>query len=469
MKKVFLPAALLLVLVLGACSPQGPQVDKNELETAVAATVDAALAETLAVPLQVFVPDTPEPSTTPTPQVTPTAENDGKTPPTVSMDLKVAYTDGQGNLWFWQSGDESRQLTTSADVYDFSLSPDGDQIFFARAYDFVADSLWLINADGSNERQVMGASDFQTLDRPAQASGTAPTQLGWVPGSATAVFSTYHYFDGPGFDPGDDLRLVNSVTGAVTTLLEPGKGGGMYFYSPDGAQIALVTPNRIDLINSDGSNRRNSVLSYDNILMYTESPFYAQPVWAADGSKLRVILLAPDRLGKPEEPSSVWEISATGGETVKLLDFHLNGLGPGASISPDLLRLVYFQNVGTGGKQDLHIASLDGSSDEVYASGSLNWMTWADDSMRFVWTTYGQVGSERQSFLGEAGQQPVQLGSPQSPYDLAWVGGDSFLFLDNDDGTPPAWSLYLGTVGGPNQLVAELPAGDGFPGFEFVK
>lgn len=469
MKRVFLPIVILLVLGLGACTPQASQVDTNGLETAVAATVEAALAETMAVPPQVFVPDTPEPSATPTPQVTPTLESSEQAPPVGSMDLRVAFTDGRHDLWFWQSGSEPRQLTTSADVYDFALSPDGSRIFFARANDFVADSLWLIDTDGRNERDVMSAADFEALDRPAQASGTAPTQLGWVPGSATAVFSTYHYFDGPGFDPGDDLRLVNGATGAVTTLLEPGDGGGMYFYSPDGAQIALVLPNQINLINSDGSNRRDAVLAYDNILMYTESPFYAQPQWSADGSKLRVIILAKDRLGNPDEPSSVWEIPAAGGEAVKLLDFHLNGLGPGASISPDLQQLVYFQNIGTGGKQDLHIASLNGSSDEVYTSGSLNWMAWADDSVRFVWTTYGQVGSERQAFLGEAGQQPIQLGSPQAPYDLAWVAGDRFLFLDNDGGTPPHWSLFLGTVGGQNQLVAELPAGDGFPKFEFVR
>lgn len=243
----------------------------------------------------------------------------------------------------------------------------------------------------------------------------------------------------------------------------------MYFYSPDGSQIALVKPNQIDLINSDGSNRSAAALTYDDVLMYTEAPFYAQPVWSADGTKLRVILLAPDRLGKPEDPSSVWEIPAAGGKAVKLLDFQLNGLGPGASISPDLQRLAYFQNVNSGGQQDLHIATLDRGADQVYATGSLNWVTWADDSQRFVWTQYGQVGSGRQTFLGRVGQDPIQLGSPQSPNNLAWVGGNLFLFLDNDGGTPPTWSLYLGTVGGANQLVAELPAGNGFPRYEFVR
>ncbi len=466
MKKAILTVITGFLLLLAGCSSGAtPQIDQNQLGTIVAATVDAAQAAT---PKSAVTP-TPAASATSKPVTTATTQPTTAAPADAGMDLQIAFTDGQGNLWYWKSGKDPLQLTHSSDVYDFALSPDGSQVFFSRAVDFIANSLWLINTDGSGEKEVMSPADFEAMERPAQSVGTVPTQLGWVPGKPTAVFSTVHYFNGPGFIAGDDLRLVDSATGRVSTLLEPGKGGGMYYYSPDGGQIALVTPNQIDLVNSDGSNRRAAVLKYENVLMYTESPFYAQPVWAADGIKLRVIVLAPDRLGKPEDPSSVWEIPASGGKAVKLLDFHLNGLGPGASISPDLQRLAYFQNVNTGGQQDLHIATLDGSKDEIYATGALNWVTWTDDSQSFVWTQYGQVGSGRQTFLGRLGQDPIQLGVPQSPYDLAWVEGDRFLFLDNNGGTPPAWSLYLGTVGGANQLVAELPAGNGFPKFEFVK
>ncbi|HWQ05105.1 MAG TPA: hypothetical protein VN452_07100 [Longilinea sp.] len=470
MNKTFLTALTGFFFLLAGCSPSPTsQIDPNQLSTIAAETVDAALAATrTAAPVAENTP-TQASSATQAVLITATPQPATAVPVGPGMDLQIAFTDGQGNLWYWKSGNDPLQLTHSSDVYDFALSPDGSMVFFSRAVDFVANSLWLINNDGSGEREVMSPADFDGLPRPAQSIGTAPTQLGWIPNKPIAAFSTVHYFNGPGFIAGDDLRLVDGATGLVSTLLEPGKGGGMYYYSPDGSQIALVTPNQIDLINSDGSNRRSAVLNYDNVLMYTESPFYAQPVWSADGTKLRVILLAPDRLGKPEDPSSVWEIPAAGGKAVKLLDFHLNGLGPGASISPNLLRLAYFQNVNTGGQQDLHIANLDGSQDQVYASGSLNWVTWADDPKRFVWTQYGEVGSGRQTFLGGVGQDPIRLGAPQAPLDLAWVKGDHFLFLNNDGATPPAWSLYLGTVGGPNQLVADLPAGNGFPKFEFVR
>ena len=472
MNRAIASVFLLLVLVLAACAPQTPQtpqIDSDSLGTIAAATVDALLAPTQTAQAQPETTATEEPTPAITPEATPALATTAELPADAGMDLKVAYSDGQGNLWFWQSGGDPLQLTASGDVTDFALSPDGGRVFFSRATGYVTDSLWLIDTDGSNEREVMAAADFEALDRPAQASGTSPAQLGWVPGGTTAVFTTYHDFDGPGFDPGNDLRLVNSATGAVTTLLAPGQGGGSFVYSPDGAQIALVTPNQIDLVNSDGSNRRAGVLAYDDILMYTESPFYAEPVWAADGSRLRVVIPAQDRLGNPDEPGSVWEVPAAGGTAFKVLQFSANGLGPGAFVSPDLNTLVYFQNVGTGGKQELHIASLDGSSDEVYASGSLNWIGWAEDGPRFVWTQYGQVGSERQAYLGQAGQPSVLLGAPQSPLDLAWVAGDRFLFLDNDGGAPPVWTLYLGTAGGPNQVVAEIAAGNQIPRFDFVR
>lgn len=468
MKRLLALVILLPALALAACTPQSPQIDPDSLSTIAAATVDAMLAATQLPQAQPKATFTVQPSATAEPQPTQTAEKTAEIPADISIDLKVAYTDGQGNLWFWQSGSEALQLTDVGGVKDFALSPDGRQIFFSRAVGYTADSLWLINTDGSNEREVMGVADFDALDRPAQAAGTAPTQLGWIPGSDVAVFSTYHYFDGPGFDPGNDLRLVNTTTGAVSTLLEPGEGGGVFVFSPDGAQIALVTPNQIDLIDSDGSNRRAAVLTYEDILTYTESPFYAQPVWSADGTRLRVVIPAKDRLGNPDEPNAVWEISAADGVAAKILEFSTNGLGPGAYISPDLERLVYFKNVGTGGQQDLHLAVLDGSLDEVYASGSLNWITWAEDGQRFVWTKFGAVGVERQTFLGETGQAPILLGAPQLPLDLAWVAGDRFLFLDNDGGAPPVWTLFLGTVGGPNLLVAEIGAGSQIPRFDFV-
>ncbi|TLN21972.1 hypothetical protein FDZ74_04710, partial [bacterium] len=375
-KSMILSAATGFLLLLAACTPGAAPLDTNNMNTAIAATVDAALVATLAVPPKVFVAATPEPSDTAT--AAPTAATDVTTqaPVGVVTGLKVAYTDGQGNLWLLQDGETPQQLVDTKDVVDFALSPDGSQVFYSRALNYRDFSLWLVDGQGGSPRRVMSPDEFEAMPRPAQASGTAPAQLTWVPGSTTAVFTTYHFFDGPGSDMSKDLYLVNGASGAVSTLLQAGQGGGMYFYSPDGNQIALVNPNQIDLIDSDGSNRRAAVLRYEDVLMYTEAPFYAQPVWSADGTKLRVIILAADRMGKPEDPSSVWEIPAAGGAATKLLDFHLNGLGPGAAISPDLQRLAYFQNVTTGGQQDLHIATLDGGADQVYASGSLNWVTW---------------------------------------------------------------------------------------------
>lgn len=470
MKKMVSPLLLALVVLLAACTPSLSLPDAgtvtSTMNTALAATFDAKLEATA---ISTPAPSEP-PAEIPTPELTNTPEP-SEIPAAVeaAAGLKLAYSDSQGDLWFWKNGSVALRLTDSADVADFALSPDGSRIFYARSLDYSNYSLWLIDTNGENEHQVMSAADFAALPRPDQAAGTAPTQLGWVPGSNTAVFTTYHFFDGPGVDFGNDLRLVNGSTGAVSTLLEPGQGGGRYSYSPDGSQIALVSPNQIDLINSDGSNRRKAVLTYADVLTYTESPFLAQPLWAPDGSLLRVIIPAADRMGKPADPGSVWEISTAGGKATRLLEFSENGLGPGAALSPDLQWLAYFKNSQTGGQSDLHIASLDGSKDEVYASGSLNWVTWTNDSKRFVWTKYGEVGSNRQIYLGALGAEPLLLGAPQVPQMLSWVKGDQYLFFENDGGNPPAWKLYLGQVGASNRLLADLAAGDRIPQFVFTK
>lgn len=471
MKKTLLIAAVTLLFLLAGCS-QGstpaPQVDANSLNTAVAATVEAALASTLAAPAEAVEPATPAPSATPEAEIAATSEESIEIPAEPATDLRVVYSDGQGDLWFLQGGAAPLLLVDSSDVADFALSPDGGQVFFSRMNNYTDFSLWLIDTDGSNERLVMSVDDFEAMPRPAQSTGTAPVQLGWVPNSATAVFTTYYYYDGPGVATGDDLYLVNGATGTVNTLLEPGQGGGRFFYSPDGEQIALVQPNQINLIDSDGSHRRDAVLSFEDIFTYTEAPFYAQPLWSADGATLRLIVPAKDRLGAPDDPSSVWEVPTAGGEAVRLLQFYPRGLSA-SELSPDGKWLAYLETSTTGGQSALHIVRLEDASDVVYASGSLNWTGWTEDSQGFIWTKYGEVGSARQTFLGELGAEPVLLGAPQTPHILSWVADDQFLFLENVGGTPPAWKLYLGTLGGSNQLLADLAAGDRTPSFKFIE
>jgi Tol biopolymer transport system component len=201
----------------------------------------------------------------------------------------VVYTAGDGSLRLWSAGEEVRQLTTQGDIQYVVFSPDGTRIAFVRAQDYRDYSIWVINSDGTNERQLITADDFRSMRVSEDALGAAPVQLEWVPGTHTLAFNTYPYYDGPGFYPHDDLYLIDTGTGQLTPFLEVGRGG-MFAYSPDGTRLVVSTFQSVSLMNADGTNRRDDVLIYEPVNTYSEFLYYVTPQWSPDGAFLRAIV-----------------------------------------------------------------------------------------------------------------------------------------------------------------------------------
>jgi dipeptidyl aminopeptidase/acylaminoacyl peptidase len=216
-------ASALLVFVLAACSfpnlttPDTGVNVENEIATAVAATQAAGRQGG--------------------PQAAPTGG------------IRVAYTAGDGNLRLWSPDGGIRQLTSQGDIQYVTISPDGSRVAFVRARDYQNYSIWMIHADGTNERQLVSTDDLREMAVAQDALGSAPVQLEWVPGTHTVAFNTYPYFEGPGFFPHDDLYLVDSDSGELMRLFEIGRGG-MFAYSPDGSRLAVATFQSISLMMS---------------------------------------------------------------------------------------------------------------------------------------------------------------------------------------------------------------------------
>jgi len=83
---------------------------------------------------------------------------------------KIAFINGPDVYTMNPDGTNVKQLTDlgpNNGAYFESWSPDGKQIAFAEypAPDFIG-QLWIMNADGSNQRQILAESDF-FQDRPS--------------------------------------------------------------------------------------------------------------------------------------------------------------------------------------------------------------------------------------------------------------------------------------------------------------
>lgn len=426
-----LAASLLLAAGLACNLSSAPQPATVDLAaTAVAQTLAAPASPPLAVETSSPSEPLPVPETT---------------------TLQVAYTDASRNLWLWQEERGSIQLTRSGDVHDVLIARDGDLVAFVRTSDYRNYSIWAVGSDGSGERQVVSAADFNAMKGHADAVGAGPYTLQWPPRAGRKlVFTSQPVFDGPGSLLNDDLWQVDLDSGELKQLLPPGQGG-VFYYSPDGAQIALVTPEKISLIDADGSNRRDAVLRYAPVLTYSEYRYYAAPKWSPDSSYLRVAIPPEDPLATPAGSTKVWQIASDGSPARQLTQVTTVFLSP-LEFSPNLERFAYLSPSGdpADNLRNLHIVNADGSGSVIYQNGRLDFMSWSPDSLRFVYA----AGEANASQLGQVGSAPISLTDVESALFVSWIDATHFIFLAR---TSAGWEVRLANPGATSALVARLP------------
>ena len=414
-------------------------------------TVPTATA-TAVPPTAVPLPPTPTPTTSPvatnTP-ATPTTAQGGAPAPVPASGMKIVYTDAGRNLWIWLADGSTRQLVKTGDVYDGMISADGAMLVYIRTKDFKKYSIWGINPDGSNDREMVTQDDMKAMKNSDDAVGVQPYVISWIPGTHNLAFVSSPTFDGPGLQVNDDLWELNADTGELTEILEPGQGG-IFYYSPDGKQIALVTPKAITLINADGSNRRDSVLKFTPVNTFSEFLYYPTPKWAPDSSLLHVAIPPKDALSTPGQKTTLYEIP-TDGSSAKKLGTVVTAPLLAPEFSPDASRMIYVKVHGAAAdnQRELHLADPNGSSDTVYRTAQLDFNGWAPDSARFIFTE----GSDTR--LGEIGKDSMRLLSDtRSATAVDWLKNGQIVFLHK---ITNGWQIKLGTPGGTSEILISLP------------
>jgi hypothetical protein len=394
-----------------------------------------------------LTPTTPPVATTvPTVQAAAAAAALSAVPATT---MRILYTDAGRNLWIWQADGSTRQLVKTGDVYDGLISADGSVLVYIRTKDFKKFSVWGINPDGSKDRELITQDDMKSMKNSDDAVGAQPYVISWIPGTHNLAFVTSPTFDGPGLQVNDDLWELNADTGELTKILEPGQGG-IFYYSPDGKQIALVTSKTISLINADGSNRRDSVLKFTPVNTYSEFLYYPTPKWAPDSSLLNVAIPPKDALSSPDQKTTLYEILTDGSQAKKIGTVTTAPL-LAPEFSPDASRLIYVKVHGAAedNQRELRIADPSGANDTVYRTAQLDFNGWAPDSTRFVYTE----GSD--TFLGQIGVDAVRLFTDtRSATAIDWLKNGQILFLHRISN---GWQIKLGMPGGASEVLISLP------------
>jgi hypothetical protein len=233
-------------------------------------------------------------------------------------------------------------------------------------------------------------------------------------------------------------------TGVLTTLLNVGQAG-MFYYSPDGGQIALTTPTSISLINADGSNRRDNVLVYPSVITYSEYQWYSSPNWWPDSSQLSVVIPSEDPFA-PGASMTVWNVPMDGSPafflgtyTTDLALFNSNLL-----ISPDMTKVAYMQRVGPSANNtwDFHLVELYGASDTVFTTGNLRFVSWSPNSGWFVYTENQDM---KVAQYGNPGSWPLADHPPAR--DMQWIDDNRFIYVSGSSGS---WDLRMGSFSWPS-------------------
>jgi Tol biopolymer transport system component len=455
----FLPIVFLLFALAG-CG--GSTTPLPEVTTAIQLTVTDSPAPTASptpIPSKASATQiSPTDTQRPTEKLEPTTESLTNLPAGgFSKDLLVVYSH-ENNLWLWQSDGTQSQLTDSYEAFAPKISPDGKKIAYLKGWDIYNAELWVMNIDGSNKNSLVSKEFLAGRARNPEAVGTMIGQFDWVPGQKTLAYNTIQLFEVPSSPRNNDLWLVDAETSEQTLLLEPGLGGN-FTYAPDGAQIALTTPESLSIINADGSDRRD-ILTFPVIFTNGGWNYYPKPVWSPDSKHLRVAIPPQDALNNPNAITLVWHIPSDGsiphlaGEFVSIPAYVDPPL-----ISPDTNKVIFLAAAGEAFEQLelLHLDLADGSQTVLYV-GNISLHNWNPDSVRFVFNQ--DFGAD--FYIGQMNTPPNNIADLPVFQNLEWSSVEQFIFTTGDYENR---ELRIGTRKNPSTIIAQ-PFGEIFT-FDF--
>lgn len=309
-------------------------------------------------------------------------------------------------LWARSIGGEPQQITnTGGEIYDFAVSPDGQQIAYSRPNEVGGFDLWIVNRDGSSAQRILDCA----ADRCSVPD--------WSPNGSRLAFSRENAGIAPGAPHGPPRAwTLDPATGeSAPVYQDPQVLGYDPSWSPDGSRLAVWD-------GIVGGIRVVELETQAGMILKTQSG--AIGAWSPDGTKM----LYNDLSVAGEQP--VVEILLADFETKQIGNAfedagltHVDYSAPAWSPNGDWIALaVRRETSGPGG--ELWVMRPDGSegrvvaNDPQYTYGAYRWDAWSS-SLLF---------------------QRFELGVPfAKPELMIWSLADGSIQLIAQDASLPAW------------------------------
>jgi hypothetical protein len=344
------------------------------------------------------------------------------------------------DIWIWEEGSSTRQLTQHGDAGQIFLSDDGQVAVYTRPSENGMIELWKVDFFNEEPEVLLSADEFGRMRRERGQLGVIPYNISWIPGTHQLTFNTYPVVRGEGiwiFIP-DDLQIINVDTKEVSTLFPIGSGGHFSF-SPNGQHLALLSTDSFAIYNTDGEEIPGGNLEGYQAIAHGEYYSYPWPQWSPTSDRLLVAVPRdPNPLGT-QARVDIWEIRVDGRQPLLIKSIH--SYMSQVVISPDLEKITYWkQEDQRSSGRELRIMEVYGGEDHIYAQGNITErFQWVPDSKRFLfWYT-----DSWDPWLGNLCETAEPLQGLAIRSEIHWIDEGRFLYLSGSEG---GWGLYLGDL-----------------------
>jgi Tol biopolymer transport system component len=202
----------------------------------------------------------------------------------------VVYTkDGDILVWDHVTG-ESRNIFNSGDVIRVELSDDGQLLAFLRRSivqtgdaDWRDQSaLWVVDLTGENPRELVSGDTLRDLLGASERDSSNIPEMAWIRGTHRLLYNGWTYLvmaEGESHAIPRGLYSVDADEGTQQVLVNA-ESILRFVVSPDGGQVALLSPTALAFVDADGSNLRPDALTYAQVGV--PGPLFPVGVWTED-------------------------------------------------------------------------------------------------------------------------------------------------------------------------------------------
>lgn len=301
------------------------------------------------VPVQGDVVATETPLSLPTESLSTAVPSPSVMPLSIGTTLVAFVKDGNIDVWD-DATQQTQTIVDSGDVIAVTMSDDGKVVAFLRRSTsqisenewFEQSALWAVDSNGENPRELVSAQSLRQRMNAAERDSTNIPQMEWIPGTHRLLFSGWKYLvqaEGESHAIPEGLFLVDADSLTDTELM-PAGNPLRFEISPDGQQVALISPEDLSFINIDGGNLRQDVLTYPSAGV--PSSIFPVGVWTQDSSAF-VITGSLEQTPANDISFAIWRVPLDGSAPEALADIQ-RSMPDSVTFSPDGRLVAYMQS-----------------------------------------------------------------------------------------------------------------------------